>query len=159
MKANKKKIIVLVSMVLLLVGTGLLNFFLNTGVQPPAQGGPGDQAQPSFFYMVRRDRETLREAELDILREVVATSQDESILNDAHRDKMAISRAMSLEFEIETLIRGRGIEDVVVTISRNMVNVVVQSEELDVTQANQIMFVILQETDFTPEEIIIMPYV
>jgi stage III sporulation protein AH len=157
-KANKKKIIVLVSMVLLLVATGLLNFFLNTTTAPPASGG-NNTAQPSFFQSVRSDRAALKEAEIDLLREIVETSADQTMVAEATSAKLAVIASMDTEFVIETLIKARGIEEVVVTIGRTAVSVVVAKADLTVEEANQIMFVIIQETDFTPEDIIILPYV
>ena len=104
MKANKKKIIVLVSMIALLVATGCLNYFLN--VRKADVDQPVDQTTPTFFATYRNDREVTRQQEIAYLDEMIAseTSSAETIA-EAEAQKLAICQAMETELVLEGLIK------------------------------------------------------
>ncbi|MCL2630005.1 MAG: SpoIIIAH-like family protein [Firmicutes bacterium] len=161
MKANKKKIIVLVSMVLLLVGTGVLNYFLNTNVPVNSGQGSGSSVTvPTFFEMFRSERVVTRQAEIDALNEIIdATNSTEAMIDEAREIKMALARSIDTEFAIETLIKAKGMPDAVVTITKNNVYVVVQKAELSLEESIQILNIITTETDYTAEDIVVYPYV
>jgi stage III sporulation protein AH len=162
MKANKKKIVILVSLVLLLVATGFLNYFLtvrgNSGAGNSTGGG-----EISFFSSYRTERELLRAQELLVLEDVIASAaatNDAASLTAAQNKKLSMVDNMEMELIIETLIKAKGFPDCVVTISSANVNVVVKNEtELDLAQAAQIFQVITTQTHFTPADIILIPYV
>lgn len=158
MKANKKKIIVLVSMIALLVATGCLNYFLN--VRKADVDQPVDQTTPTFFATYRNDREVTRQQEIAYLDEMIAseTSSAETIA-EAEAQKLAICQAMETELVLEGLIKAKGFEDCVVTISTENVNVVVKDAELTVGDAAQILNIVVTETTFTAPDVVVIPYV
>lgn len=164
MKASKKKIIVLIAMVLLLVGTGCLNYFLNvkssSGADASNVGADDGTATPTFFETYRSDRTVTREQEQVYLDEIIAsaTSTEETVAS-AQQQKLAITSAMETELVLEGLIKAKGFADAVVTISTENVNVVVKDEELTLEEAAQILDIVVTETDFTAPDVVIIPYV
>lgn len=161
MKASKKKIIVLVSMVALLVATGCLNYFLNVGKNTtPGNADGGSTVTPTFFETYRTDRLATREQEKVYLDEIITSAtSDEEIIANAKAQKLALSNAMETELVLEGLIKAQGFEDAVVTISTENVNVVVKDVDLTLQEATKIMTIIVDETDFEATDIIIFPYV
>ncbi len=161
-KANKKKIIVVVSMVALLVATGCLNYFLNVKQQADQSAGTdgGTVTAESFFSTYRTDREETRSQELQYLDEIIASaSSSESAIASAEEQKLLITGAMETELVLEGLIKAKGFKDCVVTMSTENVNVVVMDEELTLEESAQILDIIVSETDYTAPNVVIIPYV
>ena len=161
-KANKKKIIVVACMVALLVATGCLNYFLNVQEQEGLEAGIGDQnnTTETFFSTYRTDREETRAQELEYLDEIIASaSSTETAIASAEEQKLQITGAMETELVFEGLIKSKGFQYCVVTMSTENVNVVVMDEEVSLEDAAQIMDIIVSETDFEAPDIVIIPYV
>lgn len=160
-KVNKKKIIVLASLVILLVATGCLNYFLTVKNAKNTAGSGGiDTAMPTFFATYRSDRESTRAQEILYLEDIIsASTTDEATLNEANNKKLALVGCMETELALEGLIKAKGFEDCVVTISNNNVNVVVKDGELTADKAAQILNVIVSETEYEASNVIIIPYV
>ena len=156
-KVNKKKIIVLASLVILLVATGCLNYFLTVKNAKNTAGSGGiDTATPTY----RSDRESTRAQEILYLEDIIsASTTDEATLNEANNKKLALVGCMETELALEGLIKAKGFEDCVVTISNNNVNVVVKDGELTADKAAQILNVIVSETEYEASNVIIIPYV
>ena len=150
-KSKTKKIIVLSVMVALLIATGVLNFVLNDKLNQTGQIAseqPGNVAQ-TFFAAARSERDATRESEFLYL---------DAIMNSAQEQKLALVDRMEKELALETLIKGKGFEDVIVTIGDSGVSIVVGSQELTVEQANQILSVVVSETTFKPTDVNVIPY-
>ena len=163
MKANKKKAIVLVAMVLLLVATGCLNYFLNVkGVIGNAGNNNGDDGivTPTFFASYRTDRELTRQQQIQLLDEIIAseTSSEEAVTS-AQAEKLNMTKLMEQELILEGLIKAKGFEDCVVTMSTTNVNVVVMDSELSQDEAAIIQNVIVSEANYPVENIVVIPYV
>ncbi len=161
-KANRKKIIVIVSMIALLVATGCLNYFLNVkgNTTNPDNDSLNVDSTPTFFATYRSDRETIREQEKSYLDEII-TSADSTAeaVAAAETQKLALCAAMETELVLETLIKAKGFEDCVVTISTENVNVVVKDEEVSLEEAAQILDIIVSETDYEAPAVTVIPYV
>lgn len=159
MKANKKKIIILVSLVVLLVATGCLNYFLT--IKAKDSGDPvGGDAQVTFFSTYRADREATRAQEVLYLEDIITSaSSTEEVIATAQEKKIGLVSNMEVELALEGLIKAKGFEDCIVTISSNNVNVVVKDSELSVQEAAQIFNIIVTETDYPASNVIIIPYV
>ncbi|MDR0855092.1 MAG: SpoIIIAH-like family protein, partial [Christensenellaceae bacterium] len=116
---NKKKAIVLVSMVLLLAATGVLNYFINVNLQKQEDAVPtGLVSQPVFFDDFRDVRSVTRETELEELDNIIATAATAETVAQAEAQKLHITMARETEFMLESLIKARGFDDAVVTISQ-----------------------------------------
>lgn len=157
MKTNKKKIIILASLVILLVATGVLNYFLN--VKNTADPGT-QEPTPTFFASYRTDRETTRAEEILYLDGIITSeTADETTIANAQAKKLSICDAMETELVLEGLIKAKGFEDCVATISTANVNIVVQDADLTLEEAAMILNIVVTETSFTAPDVVIIPYV
>ncbi len=161
-KSKTKKIIVLSVMVLLLVATGVLNFVLNdklTSATDNVTGNNQADVTQTFFAAAKSDRDATRESEflyLDAIMQAETSSQ--SAKDSAEKQKLLLVERMELENNLETLIKGKGFEEAIVTIGDNGVSVVVGSAEVSGEDANQILSVIVGETTFKASDVKIIPY-
>ncbi|MBR1746626.1 MAG: SpoIIIAH-like family protein [Clostridia bacterium] len=160
-KVNKKKIIVLVSLVALLVATGCLNYFLTTrNAKTTVASQSNDAVTPTFFATYRTDREATRAQEMLYLEDIISSTEaDEKTVADAQTKKLSLVGMMETELSLEGLIKSKGFDDCVVTISTDNVNVVVKDAELSLDEASQILNIITSETDYKASNVIIIPYV
>ena len=71
---------------------------------------------------------------------------------------MQLVNRMEKELALETLIKGRGFEDAIVTIGDKGISIVVGQSELTEEQANQILSVVVAETTFKPTEVKVIPF-
>lgn len=163
MKANKKKIIVLISLVVLLAGVACLNYFLTIkGIGNKSQDTPtaATNTESTFFTTYRSDRETTRTQEKLYLESIMAsTTADEATIAEANQSYLSLAAAMETETTLEGLIKAYGFKDCIVTISNGNVNVVVNDAELTVEEAAQILNTIVTETTYTAKDVVIIPYV
>lgn len=161
-KSKTKKVLVLSVMVLLLVATGVLNFVLSEKLQDTTGdvSNDGGNVVQTFFSAARSDRDSTRESEFLYLDAIMnSDSSTESAKADAQQQKMQIVERMEKELALETLIKGRGFEDAIVTIGDNGVSIVVGSSELSQEEANQILSVVVSETTFKATDIKVIPFV
>lgn len=165
MKSRTKKILVLSIMVVLLVATGVLNFVLNNKLNSATDNVGGNDGNAgtvtqTFFAAARSDRESTRESEFLYLDAIInSETSSESAKATAEEQKMMLLKRMDQELSLETLIKGKGFEDAIVTIGDGGVTVVVGTEELTVEQSNQILAIIVTETDYKATEVRVLSYV
>ncbi len=161
LSANAKKVIVLCSMVALLVLTGVLNFVLNGDIldqtNDPTQVG-GD-AVTTFFANYRTDRETARAEEMSYL-DAIISSEDSSAeaKTTAEEMKQELLGNIETELVLENLIKAKGFDDAIVTMSTDNVNVIIDQATLESEQVAQILGVILEETDYAATQVVVVPY-
>lgn len=161
-KSKTKKIIVLSVMVALLIATGVLNFVLNDKLNQTGQIASEQQSSvaQTFFAAARSERDATRESEFLYLDAIMnSEASHEGSQKPPRRNKtLALGDRMEKELALETLIKGKGFEDVIVTIGDSGVSIVVGSQELTVEQANQILSVVVSETTFKPTDVNVIPY-
>ncbi len=157
-KPRTKKFIVLSVMVVLLVATGVLNWALNDRLGSTT---PTDTANvtETFFASYRNDREATRESEFLYL-DAIITSETSSAeaKKAAEEQKLDLVERMEKELQIEALIKSKGFEDAIITMSDTGVNVVVGAAEMTAAQTAQIYDIIESETTFTSFDVKIIPY-
>ena len=158
-KPRTKKVLVLSVMVALLVATGVLNWALNDRLtsSDPIDAGVVTE---TFFAAYRSDREATRESDFLYL-DAIDTSETRSqgAKDAAEEQKLELVERMESELQLETLVKSKGFEDAIVTLSDSGVNVVVGSAELTDIQAAQIYDIVTSETSFGVGDIKIIPYV
>lgn len=160
LSANAKKVIVLCSMVALLVLTGVLNFVLNGDLlsidDPTTVGG---DAVTTFFSDYRTNRETARAEEMSYL-DAIISSEDSSAeaKTTAEEMKQELLGNIEAELVIESLIKAKGFEDAIVTMSTENINIIVDQPELEAAQVSQILGIILEETDYVATQVVVVPY-
>lgn len=152
---KRTKIIIIAAMVLLLGVTGYLNVMLNKSV---SKVDDGSTTTSSYFQTYRTDRESTRDQEMLYYDAIIASeSSTEEAIKNAENAKLALIEQMEQELVVEGLIKSKGFEDCVVTISDANVNAVVKASELSSTQVAQIVEIIQSQLATSIENIKIIP--
>ena len=155
---NKKKIIIMSSLVLLLAVTAVFNFmFATASTQTTVQGGV---TTANYFTTYRAERTTTRNEELVQLDSVIALYEEGDEKYEAATEmKMEIVAAMEKELVLENMVKSLGFSDAVVSVSSDSdnVNVFINSAELNYDTALSIYSMMKNETGIVAGNIIIMP--
>ena len=156
--SNKKKIILMTSLVLLLAVTAVFNFVLaNTTTLTSAENGV---TTANYFTTYRAERTTTRNEELVQLDSVIALYEaGDERYEEATEMKMEIVAAMKKELVLENMVKSLGFSDAVVSVSSDSdnVNVFINSAELNYDTALSIYSMMKKETGIVSGNIIIMP--
>lgn len=157
-KPRTKKIIVLSVMVALLVATGVLNWALNDRLTA-SDPIDANAVTETFFSAYRSEREATRESEFLYLDAIISSeTSSEAAKTAAEEQKLGLVERMEKEMQLESLVKAKGFEDAIVTMSDSGVNVVVGTAELTAEQAAQIYDIVRPETDLTAGDVKIIPY-
>lgn len=154
MLTKKKKIFMLVGMILLLAVTAYLNFALAA----KADDDDGDLIPTgNFFTQARSEKAQSRSEELAILDAIIATegAEFEQQRQAAMDQKLRLTQIMEQETAIEHILKSKGYEDVVVTISMttNKANVIIKLEELTRDDSVIIFNTVLEQADIDPDNV------
>lgn len=151
---KRTKIIILSAMILLLGVTAYLNIVLNSSIN---NSDPVTETA-NYFQTYRSDRESMRDQEMLYYDSIIAsdTSTEEAIAN-AEEARLSLVAQMEKELVVEGLIKAKGFEDCVITISDNNVNAVVKAASLTSDQVAQIVSVIQTELQTNIANIKIIP--
>ena len=160
-----KRVLTTVGLCLLLIAAIVTNVLVNKGkdraqetnvpkssgvTQVTAQNGP---ANTNFFASYREERDSVRTQELAYLDAIVAQGADKETLSDAQQQKMELVNAMETELTVENLVRAKGFSDVIVSIHKGNVNVIVGTDSLNDEQVAQILDIVLRETGKSAENV------
>lgn len=157
-KPRTKKIIVLSVMVALLVATGVLNWALNDRLTA-SDPIDANAVTETFFSAYRSEREATRESEFLYLDAIISSeTSSEAAKTAAEEQKLGLVERMEKEMQLESLVKAKGFEDAIVTMSDSGINVVVGTAELTAEQAAQIYDIVRSETDLTAGDVKIIPY-
>lgn len=154
---NKKKIIIMSSLVFLLAVTAILNVLLVTN---NAAADADAVTTANYFSTYRSERTTTRSEELLQLDSVIELYDEGSERYEQAVDlKMQIIEVMEDELVLESMIKSLGFSDAVVSIGMDSenVNVFINSDELSTDTALSIYNLLRNEADVAPTNIIIMP--
>lgn len=156
--SNRKKIILMSSLVLLLAVTAIFNFvFANTQSTVVENGGV---TPANYFTTYRAERTTTRNEALVQLDSVIALyDQGDERYEEATEKKMEIVSVMEKELLLEGMVKSLGFSDAVVAVSTESdnVNVFINSAELNYDTALSIYNMMKEETQIAAANIIIMP--
>ncbi len=148
MLSKKKKIIVLCSMLVLLVVTGVLNIVLNNSINATPTTTTNNYSSASFFATSRQDRTTTRNESIAQYKEIIASSSSSAeAKKNAQASLDAILESMTMEANMEGLIKAKGFSEALVNYSSTYINVLLQSSELTETEVAQIVEIIQNQTD------------
>lgn len=151
--SKKKKIIILSVMVVLLLVTGFINVSLNNNLTIPTN----TNASESFYSFYRRQRESLREQELQIFDSIIdSNTASAQSKENALEGKMQLADRMEQELLVEGIIRGKGFDDAIITISSTNVNVFVKTTELVAAEVAQISQVVVDQLGIEVDRVIVM---
>ncbi len=155
--SNKKKIVVMSSLVAVLAATAVFNFVLANTNEPTASDGV---TTANYFSTYRSERTTTRNEELVQLDSVIALYQEgDEKYEEATAMKMEIVAAMEQELILENMVKSLGFSDTVVSVSADSdnVNVFINAAELNFDTALSIYNMMKNETGIVAGNIIIMP--
>ena len=156
--SKTKKIILLVSMVVVLAVAAYLNIMLLS--KKSGENGGGDvQSTSTFFNTCREDRDTARKEEIANLDAIINVEGDEyeTARANAVAQKQTIVKAMEMEMLLENLLKAKGFEKAIAVIGDSGINIVVKSEGLTSAQTLQIQDIITAETNISLANIKIVP--
>ena len=156
--SNKKKIIVMSSLVATLALVAAFNFVLATDVNTAKVGGAVTTA--NYFTTYRNERTSTRSEELLQLDSVIALYDVGDVrYEEATQMKMDIVSIMEKELVVENMVKSLGFSDAVVSVSltSDNVNVFINSEELNYDSALSIYNILKNETGVVSGNVIIMP--
>ena len=153
---KRTKVIIITAMVLLLGVTCFLNVMLNNSV---SRNNDNTTTTSSYFQTYRSDRESTRDQEMLYYDAIIASeSSSAEAIASAEEAKLSLIELMEQELVVEGLIKAKGFEDCVVTISGSNVNAVVKSAaELTSTEVAQIVDIIQTQLSTSLENIKIIP--
>ena len=152
---KRKKIIILSVMVVLLVVTGFLNITLNNATTVPTASTTTTE---NFFSTYRTDRNSTRSQEVlyydAILASASASTEAKQVAETKKKELIAL---METELVIEGLIKSKGFEDAIVTMSTQNINVIVKDTALETSEVAQIVQVVQDSTGKDIDNIKIIP--
>ena len=156
--SNKKKVILMSSLVLLLAVTAVFNFiFATSNTVSAAEDGV---TMANYFTTYRAERMTTRNEEIVQLDSVIALYEAGDERYEAATEmKMQIVAAMEKELTLENMVKSLGFSDAVVSVSvdSDNVNVFINSSELNYDTALSIYNMMKNETGIVAGNVIIMP--
>ena len=152
-----KKVLVIAGMAILLAVTGVLNwkFAADKKARQQAEGNGGTEQTVSSFADFRTERERVRTQELTSIDSIINNENtDTQTLAEAQKMKLELTDTMEKELLIEGLLKAKGFEDAVITISDAAVNVIVKQKDLTKQQVAQVLEIVLREAgDISAENV------
>ena len=159
-----KRVLTAVGLCLLLAAAVVTNILVNRGKDTAEQTGTKNggevtqvsaqsKSQTDFFAAYRDERDSVRTQELAYLDAIVAQGADTETLSDAQQQKLDLVNAMETELTVENLIRSKGFADVIVSIHKGNISVVVGADALNDEQVAQILDIVLRETGKSAENV------
>lgn len=124
---------------------------------------PGEAVMTSskltdFIIQARIDREQIRSKNKETLLKVI---NDETVSEkektSALEAMVEITKSSELENTIETLLEAKGFSNVIVTLSDNQVDVIIDEQEITDQKRAQIEETIKRKTDISADKIVITP--
>ena len=152
-----KKVLVIAGLAILLAVTGVLNwkFAADKNARQQAEGNGGTEQTVSSFADFRTERERVRTQELTSIDSIINNENtDTQTLAEAQKMKLELTDTMEKELLIEGLLKAKGFEDAVITISDTAVNVIVKHKDLTKQQVAQVLEIVLREAgDISAENV------
>ncbi len=152
-----KKVLVIAGLAILLAVTGVLNwkFAADKKARQQAEGNGDTEQTVSSFADFRTERERVRTQELTSIDSIINNENtDTQTLAEAQKMKLELTDTMEKELLIEGLLKAKGFEDAVITISDAAVNVIVKQKDLTKQQVAQVLEIVLREAgDISAENV------
>lgn len=161
MKSNKKKIVVLSVMMILLVASAVLNVWLNNKLtgQTDTVDKISEPTVTETFGSFRSSRESARQELFDYLDAIIQSdASTDAAVAAAETQKQDICLQMQDEILLESLIKSRGFTDAVVTLSDNNCTVVVADDDLQSAEVALIYSIVASVSDYLPKNTVISNY-
>ena len=124
---------------------------------------PGEAVMTSskltdFIIQARIDREQIRSKNKEtLLKAINDETVSEKEKTSAVEAMVEITKSSELENTIETLLEAKGFSNVIVTLSDNQVDVIIDEQEITDQKRAQIEETIKRKTDISADKIVITP--
>ncbi len=152
---KRKKVLILSVMVVLLVVTGFLNITLNNTTAVPTSSATTNE---NFFVTYRSDRNSTRSQEVLYYDAIISSASASAEAKQvAETKKQELVKLMETELVLEGLIKSKGFEDAIVTLTTSNVNVIVKDSTLESNEVAQIVQVVQESTGKDIDNIKIIP--
>ena len=118
-----------------------------------------DAAENDYFATARLSRKQARDSAISMLQEAeIDENATEDVCNEASQTLQVLAGYTVAESQIENLVTAKGYADCVVFMGEDSVSVVVAAPETGLNTADvaRIKDIVVNETDYTPEQIKIM---
>lgn len=165
-----KKTAMLLTLLGLLVVSGYVNYRLGLapdahisgevpvvrieGARPTPSPAPAPSSEKNTFSAYQQDRATTRAQEISMLDAIIADeSAGKDTVAQAQAQKLALVGCMEKETSLESVLKAKGFENVLVSAKPGSVTVVVGGGALSDAQAVQILDVATRETEEAAENI------
>lgn len=114
--------------------------------------------EDDYFSTARLSRKQARDNAISMLKDAeIDENADEDVLNEASETLQVLAAYTVAESQIENLITAKGYADCVAFMGDESISVVVSDANgLDMTDVAKIKDIVIQETDYTAEQIKIM---
>lgn len=117
-------------------------------------GNNGNENVTSYFASVQISRQQARDEALEVLQMVIASdSAMDTAKNEAIESVNRIADEIAAEANIETLVMAKGFEDCVAVISDGSASVVVKTGGLLPSEIAQIMEIVYEQAQISPENV------
>lgn len=117
----------------------------------------GDLTARDFFVEFRMERERTRSQQVEWLRQIINNpNSDTDVRKDANHQLLRLTREIGREMEIESLVRAKGYEDVLVFLFENSAMVIVKAPSLKAEDVSRIGDIVARATGFKMDAISIM---
>ncbi len=166
MKYFNRKNVVFGVLIVLLAVSGFLNWNYNKGAGEEAKV-LGEAAyvdnkidvQVDSFETMKIERNIARDETLKSLNEVINNpNSSEGAKADAENEVLFINQSRIQEVDCETILKNKGVKEVMVSISRSGVNVFVKNSELHPNEVAIITETVKTQTPFSQDMIKISKY-
>ena len=126
--------------------------------QEDSAGADSTSVADDYFATARLSRKQARDNAISMLKEAETDENaEQSVLNEASETLQVLAAYTVAESQIESLVTAKGYADCVTFMGVDSVSVVVsESDGLDTTDVARIKDIVINETDYTADQIKIM---
>jgi stage III sporulation protein AH len=126
--------------------------------QEDSAGADSTSVADDYFATARLSRKQARDNAISMLKEAETDENaEQSVLNEASETLQVLAAYTVTESQIESLVTAKGYADCVTFMGVDSVSVVVSdSDGLDTTDVARIKDIVINETDYTADQIKIM---
>jgi len=120
---------------------------------------PREEVDVDYFIDYRLERDSARQQQLDLLREVINNpNSGEEARQEADRRFLHITNILGQEMEIEGLIRAKGFKEALVLLNEFTATAVIKAQTLDQMEVTRIAEIINRTTGLPPTAISVVTY-
>lgn len=117
---------------------------------------PTTPSADDFFAEYRLERERVRGRQIELLREVLNSSEQKAAQQEASLQLVKISADMEKEFQAEGMIKSKGYAECLVIIQDETILIVAQSDNMRLDQEEELKEIVKKITGYKEENLCII---